>query len=163
MQVCYNEKLRMDICYTDPGGSALRKGGMVLQSEKGESKTSIGPGIGGLASFTTIQIPSLKHVYKGREQCRVRHDSRISRRLPNSLPTHAYPSPSSNASQERIKHRCDDVRSEVADALVEGATQSRRVVAGLACRSAIPSATAVGPVGAAHARVLTAIAALLQV
>ena len=33
----------------------------------------------------------------------------------------------SYAPQERLKRRCDDVRSEVADDLVEGATQSRRV------------------------------------
>lgn len=91
--VCRNEKLRMDLCYTDPGDSALRKGGMVVQTELGESKTSISPinGPKGVASFSTIQVPGLEHIYEARTQCK-----------------------------ERLKHRCDDVRSEVADDLVEG-------------------------------------------
>lgn len=129
VQVCRNEKLRMDLCYTDPGDSALRKGGMVVQTELGESKTSISPigGPKGVASFSTIQVPGLEHIYEARTQCKVRLDWRTPRPLPSSPERLVRPSHSSYAPQERLKRRCDDVRSEVADDLVEGATQSRRV------------------------------------
>ena len=74
------------MCYTDPGDSALRKGGMVVQTELGESKTSISPipGSKGMASFSTIHVPGLEHIYEGRSQCKVRLDWRTPRLLPSS-------------------------------------------------------------------------------
>ena len=85
----------MDLCYTDPGDSALRKGGMVVQTELGESKTSISPigGPKGVASFSTIQVPGLEHIYEARTQCKVRLDWRTPRLLPSSPERLARPRP----------------------------------------------------------------------